>query len=667
MNHSELQQLKDRALAELAGALPRYRQRMEDIDPRIWQYAQECTRTDIDVHCTDEILALRKFCRFLDTYDFDTDLVHDIIRDAEGTWTIDAEGTPHYTGTTVTAPDGSVYDFEDGLRIDGIYGYGHYRQTPMQVYAYAYIYGFKRWVDTTSPVGSRAMLPTERIGSTGTIEDHRRVVREFILTWPRKVAKSFVGAFIQYQGLIRGDADYEGYIVANSAQQSALLFGQLRKMITQKAGWQKYFRITDSDQSRLIQWREKTSGRRGIVKALTKGPEGKDGLKARTLTADEFGGAKRVKDKCDMEGLINVVKGSFGPEREPLTVHTSTAGLGNATPYELLVTALFDTLVEEMAVPLDGRPHPLTNDWQGGIILRPDPWERDDESLRTERVIRKVNPNLGVTIQADFYAREWEEAYKDGEAKRREVITKLYNVFASDRNNVWITPDQIRELQVPYRITDIDPDEGWLCYIGMDFSQGNDLCAVGYLCYHPETGQWFIDADSWVAECQLTENTLSALYDTWHAHGWLHTSPGRTIDEGLIVERVAAVSEHVAIVGIGYDSYDSKRFKNALLGWWSAQGGDPRQIRPVSQTKGGLNSACQTLQYIVDYRDDEGRPVVNFSENPVIPFCFGNALLVEDAMGNVSPEKSTSGTGKIDIVMTILDAIVLQDESDAKV
>ena len=58
---------------------------------------------------------------------------------------------------------------------------------------------------------------------------------------------------------------------------------------------------------------------------------------------------------------------------------------------------------------------------------------------------------------------------------RKEVLAKLFNVFASERKIEWIRPETIRPLQVGHRIDEFKSSDGWVVFCGMDFSQGDDL------------------------------------------------------------------------------------------------------------------------------------------------------------------------------------------------
>ena len=73
------------------------------------------------------------------------------------------------------------------------------------------------------------------------------------------------------------------------------------------------------------------------------------------------------------------------------------------------------------------------NDSHFPVILAPDPWELDEETVfNDERIWHKVNPHIGITVQPDYYRSEISKSRLDPE-KKKETITKLFNIFQSDR------------------------------------------------------------------------------------------------------------------------------------------------------------------------------------------------------------------------------------------
>lgn len=491
------------------------------------------------------------------------------------------------------------------------------------------------------------------------IYDRRRICTSFVAMVPRKYAKTTLGGLVQFEGFFFGDYDYEGYCVANSAEQSSILFRMAKDMIHQLDPDEERIRFTATQ----VNWKVGQS-RAASITALTAGGKAKDGVKAQYVTNDEFGASQRVKGKSsDMEGLINVIEGSMGTRREHLSMHTSTAGLGLNTPYEQLINSIEIDLLGELDIPLDGRAHERDNDWQMSFILRPDLWERDEQFLRTERVTRKVNPHVGITIQPDYYINEWKEVDMKGDAKRKEVITKLYNVFQADKVVEWIKPDDIRKLQTDIRIDDLNSDDGWLAFVGMDFSLGNDLHAQTYLCYNRNTGEFFADLDGWITQETLENSSIRSLYEIWIEQGWLHLSPGRTLQPDLPINRIIELSEHISFLRFGYDPYKAKDPINTLSSWIYTMGEDPKSyVRPVRQNYATYNPAVLELDYMVR----NNPPLIHFSPNPLWPYEFGCVALDEssDGMENHKPIKMNPGSDgcKVDHVQCLCSALILYDE-----
>lgn len=669
---TEAQERKERVVAELREVMPRYLERLGRIDERMVEYARDLVREDIDVHNEDELLGFRKFLRLLDTYEFDYDYVRDkIFFDAEGEWKkcVTADGTPYWEHQYW------------GFQIDGILGYQHYRQTPLQLLTYAWIYGFKTWVKTMAPNGSRAMLPSERYGEDGCIEDLRRLVRTFILLWPRKMAKTFTASYVATHEFIYGPRDAQVYIASNSADQSRTLWKMCDNFITQIPEWRRNFRRSDNDQHRHHKWREGNfRGSIGELIALSAGAKTKDGLKASAIFPDEFGAAKRVQGRAsDMEGLINVLEGSQGPIREPLTMHSSTAGLALDSPYEMMITSTHELLLKEMEIPLDGQPHKTDMDWQGCILLRPDEWERqDEEALRSERVIKKVNPNLGITIQPDYYRNEWAKVDVDGEVKRKEVITKLYNVFRTDMAKQWVTGDKVRSLMRPLRIEDCTEDEGWQIFCGIDFALMADLNIVAMLARRRrEDGrmQYHAGLRAYMSEDGIRQNTNKALLEKFVERGWLTVVKA---DDDFYMLPVRAIEElldkGLCIVGVGYDPYKALKPINELKDYLFAEFGanDPKIceiVKPVRQSFANFNPLVIEMDYMINGEggmDDD--PMLTFEENGLWSWCAENLYLAEsmDGMANRKPIKKAPDC-KIDPWIGLLEGLCMADVSDGKI
>ena len=323
MDNEKLKTLKSDAAAELCDALIFTQDDIEAIDKRLADYLIDLHHKPED-HNVWEILGGVRFVRIFRTYPFNGDKVKKIIRLYEGEW----QDGRHVSG---------------GLLFSGLRGRAHYQLTPIQVFMLAGVYGPHHWVNTEAKVGSREMTKTERACDDGYIYDLRRLTTEAVFFIPRKFGKTTLGAFFQFIGFFFEDYNYEGYCCANSSDQAKILYSMAYDLIHQMDPEELRIRFTASE----INWK-KGQPRAAKIVALSAGGKTKDGLFAQYCSSDEYGSAGYVKDHSDMASLINVVEGSMGPRREPLTIHTTTAGNVSVGPFQIKLDSLKSLLMEEI-------------------------------------------------------------------------------------------------------------------------------------------------------------------------------------------------------------------------------------------------------------------------------------------------------------------------------
>ena len=604
MDVRELKQAFCARLNDMIGQSPHVLQRLTTIDSRIVEYishvAQNCDGEN-DVHNLDEVAGCCKMLRMCRAYEINDSDTRKFIKMYE-----------HFC-------------------FSGLNGRRRYRMTSIQTFMTFGIYGF--------------------------MADSRRVCREAIFFIPRKFAKTTYDAALAVYDFLFGDSNGEVHIVANAHEQAKIAYKEAKALAKQLDPDGRQIRFT----ANTFNWREGQS-KSSSVSAHTAGGKTKDGAFASLVIADEYGSASYVKDHCDMSDALNVYESSMGPRLNPLTVITTTAGRVVNGPFEQKLTAAQQSLYRELEYAYDQRSD---TDWQFLLALHPDTWEYNDTYLCQARVHEKCNPHIGVTVQPSYYADYWAKAQNDPEVKK-EVLTKLFNIFISNSSRPWLQAGDIRCLQTSRRITDLSND--WLCWVAMDFSRGDDLCSIAYNCYNPKSKQYFWDADAWIASEQLHSNPNAVLYSQWQHEGWLHVCDGQIIDETSVLSRVDEVSNHVRIVGIGYDPYDSMRYVNLFQTWiigkLKQQGKGQRYIedflkrclQSVSQTWGSFNASTQTMWDLVKWREQR----VFVSDNPMIPYCFGNCVLDEDRLGNCKPIKR-SQNAKIDIAICLLMGLIMQE------
>lgn len=318
------QEMKQRALDALLGALPEVDERLAAVDGRLLDYVADVARNEGDTHNLMEVLGALKFLRVFVTYPFDVAKVQQIYRWFEGRW-----------------EDHRYVEGSGGLMFSGLRGLTHYELTPVQVFIFAWIYGPHRWVNTRAAAGSRALLPTEEVRD-GEIWDLRRLVTEANIFVTRKFGKTMMAAFCGFLDFMFGDVNSEIFCTANSQEQSKLIFTACKNMIAQLDPRGRYIRFTATE----VNWRP-FQPRQSKLQALSAGGKTKDGLFASLCLADEYGSATYVKDHSDMAALVSVVQSSMGPRREPLTIFTSTASQVMNGPYRNKLDGIIQQMKDE--------------------------------------------------------------------------------------------------------------------------------------------------------------------------------------------------------------------------------------------------------------------------------------------------------------------------------
>jgi phage terminase large subunit-like protein len=240
----------------------------------------------------------------------------------------------------------------------------------------------------------------------------------------------------------------------------------------------------------------------------------------------------------------------------------------------------------------------------------------------------------------------------------------------------WLTPDEIRKLQLDMRIDDCVGDD-WVVFAGLDFSKGDDLNGVSYLAYNTSSGDFFADMDSYMSEEAVDQSPLRELFLKWSSDGWLHVVPGSTFDPSWPVNRIIELSNKgVNFHSFLYDPYNAKIVMNALGQWVFDLGVEPKDvIIPARQNFATYNPVVNEFDYMVKRSSYDGEkqvadPMIHFSMNPLWPWEFGNCVLAEsnDGMENRKPVKrQQSSSGKVDNVQMLLSALMGFDLAQSQV
>ena len=640
---------KAQCLSDIREALPRYEDRLNECDERLMQYIEDAISNNASHANFYELLGIRKELRLMDSYSIDIPRVQRTLRAIEGKW----ENGRHVKG---------------GLKFSTPRGAMHVRLMPFQTWLIWCIYAFKVDVSMEREYhDGDQLLPTEWV-KDGIVWDTRRLTQEAHWFLTRKSGKTELGAAVDFvEVCFLGDVNGQALIATNSAEQSRIAFKAIKEFAMQvdpscsnRMGG-KFFRLTRNE----MNW-QPGNHMKGEIKCMAAGKTPKDGLYASVVHADEHGQAGYTNGRSDMQAAVDTCYGSTGPRREKLLLHTTTAGRIKEGPYKTKLEQVEASLEEEMNYPL-GEPHRTEEDVWTAFLLQLDKPELTDDLTKLDdpELFKKVNRSIGVTVQPTYYRERLHEATTGTEDTKQEVLTKDFNCWQQGRVQKWITGDQMRHLQREgMRIDNCTADQGWVVFVGLDFSLGGDWSGPGWLAArkHPSGRgtEFFADCDMWISEEEYETSPLHPLYEQWVRDGWMHLSPGKTFQPELFVNRLdELIRKGVQFMYFGYDKYKSKIpinvLKSYLQGRLGIQNPEP-YVQVVSQLNSEFNGPTEDL-YNAMFAP---APFLNYSASPLWPFCFSNAMLEIDNRENRRPVKANqSASCKVDPIQCIIMALDL--------
>lgn len=361
-------------------------------------------------------------------------------------------------------------------------------------------------------------------------EDGLRVFREVMLVIARKNGKSlFASACIAYMAYLDGEYGAKIYCLAPKLEQAAIVYNNFLQMITHEPELANLAMKRRSDI-----YLESTNT---VVKPLAFNAKKSDGFNPHMTVCDEIASWPAELGRKQYE----VMKSALGARKQPMILSISTAGYVNDGPYDELIVRgtawLLGNSDERRLLPI--------------LYIIDDINKLDDiEELK------KANPNMGVSVSADFFIEEIAIA-KNSLSKRAEFLTKYCNIKQSS-TQAWL----------PYEVVDAVTGEKYdladfrssYCVGGIDLSQTTDLTAC---CVVIERNgrlyvfvKFFMPANK-IDELQASEGVPYRLYVT---AGLIQPSGENFVDYNDCFEWFRMLVEEYEILPlqVGYDRYSAK-------------------------------------------------------------------------------------------------------------
>lgn len=251
----------------------------------------------------------------------------------------------------------------------------------------------------------------------------------------------------------------------------------------------------------------------------------------------------------------------------------------------------------------------------------------------------KAQPNIGITVSYDAYARDVERAEK-APAARNDILAKRFGI-PMEGYTYFFTYEET----VPHRAR-----EFWKmpCSMGVDLSQGDDFCAFTFLFPLPN-GSFGVKTRSYISSLTMMRlpGALRMKYEEFVSEGSLHVLDGNILDMMEVYDDLDRfiLDCHYDVRSVGYDPYNAREFVER----WERENG-PYGVEKVNQGSRTESVPLGELKHLASQR------MLDFDQS-LMSYTMGNAITLEDTNGNRKLWKKRAEY-KIDNVAALMDALV---------
>ena len=432
------------------------------------------------------------------------------------------------------------------------------------------------------------------------VYDNPAGTRRAILSVSRKNGKTGLIAGLLLAHLVGPEAKLNAQLVsgAMSRDQAALVFKLASDMVRLSPELSELVRIIPSGK-RLIGLPLNTE-----YKALAADGKTAHGLSPVLAILDEIGQVRGPQSD-----FIDAITTSQGAHAEPLLIAISTQAASDAD--------LFSQWIDDAQTSQD--PRIVCH-----LYAAPEGCDLMDESAW-----KAANPALGLFRSEDDLREQMTQAQRMPSMEnsaRNLLLNQRVSTFAP-----FISPDVWKSCNRTLSVQLDGP-----VFAGLDLSARTDLTAL--VIVGQVDGVWHVQSHFWTPEQGLQDRARRdrAPYDVWARQGFLHTTPGATVDYEIVAQDMAAILADLNVQAIAYD-----RWRIDLLRKELERVGCDLPLVPWGQGFKDMAPALDALEAeLLNQRVAHGM-------HPVLTMCAANAVVVKDPTGARKLDKSRA-TGRID-------------------
>ena len=291
-----------------------------------------------------------------------------------------------------------------------------------------------------------------------------------------------------------------------------------------------------------------------------------------------------------------------------------------------------------------------------GIIYTID--KEDRENWDDMDVVKKANPNFGVSVHQSYYESELNRA-RQSERKKNEFLTKHENVWINSFDN-YFTMEKWIDIGNAHKELTLDDFLGKPCYMFLDLASRKDICPAQLLFRHGTNGpgkkRYITFGHYFLPASVVSEDLIGhrADYNAWAERGLFTLTPGNTTDFEMIKEHVQWVNKNFRLMQVGMDDWAKDQMSQDLTKLRINNGVVGQRVKYLSDPMKDLEA------YIIN--ENEGKehdPRIIHNGDPVLTWNMGNVVAKEDANENVYPRKEHPNK-KIDAAVALINLMYME-------
>ncbi len=304
----------------------------------------------------------------------------------------------------------------------------------------------------------------------------------------------------------------------------------------------------------------------------------------------------------DTDALYNTMLTGMGARRQPLMWAITTAGYNIEGP-------CYDKRREVIEM-LNGT---VPNDELFGVIYTVD--EGDDWT--DPAVMRKANPNMGVSVYSDFLL---------SQQKRAMNNARQANVFKTKHLNIWVSARAAYFNLVSWRNCEdetltLEQFEGQPCYLAFDLARKLDMNSMvriftrdidgkrHYYCIAPK---FWVPYDT-VYSTDTDHQRTAERFQKWVNSGHLEVTEGAEIDYRVILEEAKAVNRQNPVEESAIDPHGATNLSHHLA---------DEDLSPITivQNYTNMSDPMKELEAAIE----AGR--FHHDGHPILTWCISNVV-----------------------------------------